>query len=141
LVELWFCNLLYRVKMITFEFLIEGVLLCMVGCVGILSNIMAILFFARQQHHIFYRSGFWGVTHGFDNSIFSLMLTLCCYDLVYLMYSLVIFSLPLLCPSLPFHIFFPYSVTYLLTVAHVGMTGAEEYKLINFRKSVFYRNM
>ena len=127
--------------MITFEFLVEGVLLCMVGCAGILANISAILFFARQQHHIFYRSVFWVVSHQFDNLMSSLMLTLCCYDLVYLMCSLVIFSLPLLCPSLPYHIFFPYSVTYLLPVAHVGMTGAEEYKLINFRKSVFNRNM
>ena len=53
----------------------------------------------------------------------SLMMTMCGYDLVYLICSLVIFSFPLLWPSLPSFIFFPYSVTYLLPVAHIGMSG------------------
>ena len=54
------------------------------------------------------------------------MLTLCGYDLVYLLCSLVIFSFPLLWPSLPTFIYFPYSVTYLLPIAHIGMTGSNQ---------------
>jgi hypothetical protein len=61
----------------------------------------------------------------------SLMMTLCGYDLVYLMCSLVIFSFPLLWPSLPSFLFFPYSVTYLLPVAHIGMTGTTK-KVFSF---------
>ena len=67
----------------------------------------------------------------------SLMMTLCGYDLVYLMCSLVIFSFPLLWPSLPSFIFFPYSVTYLLPVAHIGMSGTTNTVLHLFSFSIF----
>ena len=54
------------------------------------------------------------------------MMTLCVYDLVYLVCSLAVFSFPLLWPSLPTFFFFPYSITYLLPVAHIGMTGGTQ---------------
>ena len=50
------------------------------------------------------------------------MLTLCLYDLVYLMASMMIFSLPLLWPFLVIDIF-TYSIPFLLPIAHIAMTG------------------
>ena len=51
------------------------------------------------------------------------MISLSLYDLVCLVSSLVIFSLPLLWPSIPSSLLFTHSVPYLLPIAHVGMTG------------------
>ena len=56
-------------------------------------------------------------------SFFRLMLTLCLYDMVYLVASLMIFSLPLLWPSLVMSVNFTYSIPYLLPIAHIAMTG------------------
>ena len=55
-------------------------------------------------------------------------MTLCGYDLVYLISSLFIFALPLLWPAITSNNFFPYSITYLLPIAHVGMTGKPQKK-------------
>ena len=52
------------------------------------------------------------------------MLSLCLYDLVYLISSMMIFSLPLLMPSLVMSVRFTYSIPYLLPLAHIAMTGS-----------------
>jgi hypothetical protein len=52
------------------------------------------------------------------------MLSLCMYDLVYLISSMMIFSLPLLMPSLVMSVRFTYSIPYLLPLAHIAMTGS-----------------
>ena len=43
------CNLK---PMSSVEFIVEGVLLCVVGCAGVLANLAAIIYFSRQKHHI-----------------------------------------------------------------------------------------
>ena len=40
---------------LTFEYVVEGVLLFMVASVGMMGNIIALLIFANKKYHIFYR--------------------------------------------------------------------------------------
>ena len=107
----------------TFEFLVEGVMLLTVACIGMLGNMVALLLFANKKYHIFYRLVGRGANCTNYLTYNRLMLSLCLYDLIYLMASMMIFSLPLLMPSLVMSISFTYSVPYLLPIAHIAMTG------------------
>ena len=60
--------------------------------------------------------------------IFSLMLSLCIYDLFCLLSSMVIFAVPLLWPKIPSWPGFVYAIPYLLPVAHIGMTGEDTFR-------------
>ena len=42
---------------LTFEFLVEGLMLFTVACIGLLGNTIALLIFAKKKYHIFYRWG------------------------------------------------------------------------------------
>ena len=52
-----------------------------------------------------------------------LMLTLCLYDLVYLITSVLMFAVPLLYPVIVMNISFTFSVPFLLPIAQTAMTG------------------
>ena len=93
-----------------------------VACLGIAANILAMRVFAAKKFHTFYR---WLFTMycSYNPIIFSLMMTLCMYDLIYLVCSMVIFSLPLLWPSIPSSFIFTHSIPYMLPIAQVAMTG------------------
>ena len=51
------------------------------------------------------------------------MISLCVYDLVYLMASLMMFSIPLLHPAIVENVTFTFSIPYLLPIAQTAMTG------------------
>ena len=53
------------------------------------------------------------------------MITLCTYDLVYLIASLLMFSIPLLYPGIVVNVQFTFSVPFLLPIAQTAMTGAK----------------
>ena len=40
---------------LTFEFIVEGVLLFIVGCVGVCANVIAMLVFLKKRNVCFYR--------------------------------------------------------------------------------------
>ena len=52
-----------------------------------------------------------------------LMLTLCLYDLIYLITSVLMFAVPLLYPVVVMNITFTFSVPFLLPIAQTAMTG------------------
>ena len=109
----------------SFEFLIEGVFLLIVACVGIAANVLGLIFFARKKpKHSFYRCC---NTHRISVSVRwfipSLMMCLCSYHLVYVITSLLIFAFPLLLPPINLSALFTRSIPYMLTIAHVAVTG------------------
>ena len=67
------------------------------------------------------------------------MITLCTYDLAYLIASLLMFSVPLLYPGIVVNIQFTFSVPYLLPIAQTAMTGSKfvpRFSLAKFIKHV-----
>ena len=51
------------------------------------------------------------------------MISLCVYDMIYLIASLIMFSWPLLFPQFILDLSFATSITYLLPIAQIAMTG------------------
>ena len=45
----------HSMSSLSFEFIVEGVLLFTVGSLGVLANTAAIVWFAKKQQHTFYR--------------------------------------------------------------------------------------
>ena len=60
-----------------------------------------------------------------------LMLSLCAYDLVYLLASVTMFAVPLLYPGVVIHDTFTLSVPFLLPIAQTSMTGT--LKILNYK--------
>ena len=68
------------------------------------------------------------------------MLTLCLYDLIYLITSVLMFAVPLLYPLVVMNMAFTFSVPFLLPIAQTAMTGmnivvnyCEYYVILIFR--------
>ena len=57
------------------------------------------------------------------------MISLCVYDMIYLIASLIMFSWPLLFPQFILDLSFATSITYLLPVAQIAMTGERGKKI------------
>jgi len=90
------------------EFLVEGVMLFFVAVFGVAGNLVAVVIFLQKNNHTFFR----------------IMLSLCLYNLALVSASFVIFSLPLLLPSVVFHRSFAVAVSFLLPIAQTSTTGS-----------------
>ena len=124
-------NLTQNMSKLTVQYLVEGLSLFAVTSVCIAGNIGAIWYFSRKNSPIFYRLGDQPGTQGVNNNNFSLMITLCVFDLVLLISSLLIFPLPILWPSIPSLTHFIKSIPILLFVKNVGVTGSPQVKSID----------
>ena len=95
---------------LSFEFVVEGILLFVVGSIGLIANIAAVCIFLTKKKHTFY----------------GLMISLCVYDCIYLTASITMFSIPLLHPNIVLNKTFTHSVPFLLPIAQTSMTGYGE---------------
>ena len=64
------------------------------------------------------------------------MISLCVYDMIYLIASLIMFSWPLLFPQFILDLSFATSITYLLPVAQIAMTGERGKKKLGLKESI-----
>ena len=91
------------------EFIIEGVSLCLVGILGILGNVAAITVFARQH---------------LQKNFHALMLSLAAFDLMYILASILLFSIPQFSNNYKESAVYYYILPWVLPLAQIGLTGS-----------------
>ena len=91
-----------------FEFYVEGVMLLGVAVLGILGNLFFIIVFSSSKK---------------INTFHSLMVSLAYFDSLYIVCSVFVFAMPLIYPACATTFLFTNSITILLPLAHVGLSG------------------
>ena len=103
----------------TITFLVEGVMLLIVACIGLVGNILSFTVLSRQ---------------GLQKIFHNLLLLLNIFDMVYLLTSVSLFALPSLSPSIFAGTYQTLTLPYILPIAHIGMvstaTTTQEYTLL-----------
>ena len=96
------------------EFILERVLLIIIGCLGIVGNLCIIGIFTRlRNRQIFHR----------------LMIMLASFDTLYILFSFFIFSLPSIFKSYDDSAFYNYLLPIILPLNHIALTGSVYSKL------------
>ena len=103
----------------TITFLVEGVMLLSVACIGLVGNILSFTVLSRQ---------------GLQKIFHNLLLLLNIFDMVYLLTSVSLFALPSLSPSIFSGTYQTLTLPYILPIAHIGMvskaTTTQDYTLL-----------
>ena len=92
-----------------FAFCVEGIFLLIIGILGIIGNVMAIVVFAR---------------HTLQKNFHALMLSLSAFDLIYITASILIFSIPQFSDNYKDSGVYYYVLPWVLPMAQVGLTGS-----------------
>jgi len=96
------------------EFVLERVLLIIIGCLGIIGNLCIIGIFTRlRNRQTFHR----------------LMILLATFDTLYILFSFFIFSLPSIFKSYDDSAFYNYLLPVILPLNHIALTGSVYSKL------------
>ena len=96
------------------EYILEQVLLIIIGCLGIIGNLCIIIIFTRlRNRQTFHR----------------LMIMLATFDTFYIIFSFFIFSLPSISKYYDDSAFFNYLLPIILPLNHVALTGSVYSKL------------
>ena len=92
-----------------FAFCVEGIFLLIIGILGIIGNVVAIVVFAR---------------HTLQKNFHALMLSLSAFDLIYITASILIFSIPQFSDNYKDSGVYYYVLPWVLPMAQVGLTGS-----------------
>jgi len=90
-------------------FSIEGIALLQVGILGIVGNVAAITVFARQH---------------LQKNFHALMMSLAAFDLLYILASILLFSIPQFSSNYKQSAFYNYILPWVLPLAQVSITGS-----------------
>ncbi len=90
-------------------YILEGWCLLVVGCVGVVGNLSAIVVFGRQR---------------VQKNFHALMVTLAAFDLAYITVSAFIFSLPQFAPGFNTTRAYTHALPFVLPFAQIGLTGS-----------------
>lgn len=92
-----------------FKWFVEGILLASVGILGIFGDLLAIFVFSCKQY---------------QRQFYTLLITLAICDLIYLVMSIMLFSLPTLFHSVTYAHWYVKLVPIMLPLAQVSLSGA-----------------
>ncbi len=92
-------------------FIVEGVLLLVIGMVGIVGNVTAIIVFAREK---------------LQKNFHALMLSLAAFDLAYILASILLFSIPQFSDDYMESGFYWHILPWVLPIAQIGITGKHD---------------
>ena len=109
---------------LTFEYVVEGLLIGLIGTFGCIANFSGMFVsWRRRKIHPFNRSEY-EIQSVHTNIYFSLMCMLCCYHTVFLACSVIMLSLPNFISDLSLTYTGIVTMSMIIPVAHIAMTGS-----------------